>query len=177
MEKTPVQIHERIRVGGIKLSHELVQFIYSRPASAECFLTPALEAISCRQINITFLSHSATEDFVNTSFCVEKNYHITVQGLLDSVIKEPHQIKNLPSVGTLTIFPHRNSLAFLGKIIQSFSSHSLPLYGLCTSVSALSVNTDYSLLEHTLHVLRDVIELPDNHAPFKQEFIVRQISL
>ncbi len=159
------------------MSNELVQFVYSRPATATCFLTPALEAISQRQINITFLSLSSTENEVITNFCVEKNNHITVQGLLDSILGDPHQITCIPSVGTLTIFPHRNSLAFLGKIVQSFSNHNLPIYGLCTSVSALSVNTDYSQVEHSIHILQGVIELPENHAPFRQEFNVRQISL
>jgi aspartokinase len=177
MEKTPAQIHERIRVGGVKLSQELAQFIYSRPASAECFLTTALGAISHQQINITFLSLSATENEVNISFCVDKDQYITVQGLLDSVIGNRHQTQCIPSVGTLTIFPHRNSLRFIGKIIQSFSDNKLPIYGLCTSISALSINTDYSLLEHALRVLQEVIELPENHAPLRQEFNVRQINL
>lgn len=177
MDTAPTKIHHRIRVGGIKLSPELVQFIYTGPSQEKCLLTPALESIAGQHINITFLSLSASENTISTTLCVEAENHIAVQGLLKAVIHNSRQFKTIPSVGTLTIFPHRNSITLLGKIIQSFAINTLPVYGLCTSISAISIITDYSSLQRAITALENIVELPDNHAPFRQEFTIRQISL
>lgn len=177
MDSAPTRIQERISVGGIKLSPELVQFTYTRPATEKCFLAPALAAIAGKQINITFLSLSASAGNISVSLCVEAENHLVVKGALDAVINDSQHLQCIPSVGTLTVFPHRNSLTLLGRVIRSFAVNTLPVYGLCTSVSALSVNTAFSSLEDGIRALENIVELPYNHSPFRQEYNIRQVNL
>lgn len=177
MDNAPARIQERISVGGIKLSPELAQFSYTRTATEKCFLAPVLESIAGKHINISFLSLSEASGNVSVSFCVEVENHVVVKGILESAIQSPQQLQCIPSAGTLTIFPHRNSFALLGRVIQTFAVNKLPVYGFCTSISALSIVTAFCSLEAAITALETIIELPENHAPFRQEFSIRQISL
>ncbi len=177
MANAPARIPQRINIGGIKLSNELVQFIYTRPSTEGSDLPHALKAIAAKQINISFFTLSQGPDKVTASFCVDADDHLIVQELVARTIQDPKRITCLPSIGTLTVFPHRNSFTLLGRVIQSFSDNQLPVYGLCTSISALSVITAFQSLDPAIKALETIIQLPENHAPFRQEFNIRQISL
>ena len=176
MENAATRIPERISVGGIRLSPELVQFSYTRPVTEQCFLAPALLRIAGRHINISFLSISATLDQVSTSLCTEAAYHLEVLGILQATVKIPQQLQCIASVGTLTLFPHRNSFVLPGRILQAFTANNLPIYGMCTSISALSVVTAFNTFDSAIQALEDVIEIPENHSPFRQELTIRQIQ-
>ena len=177
MDRTPAKIHERIRVGGIKLSPELVQFSCNYTSATDSCLATALKVIAGQQINVTFLSLSSSSDTLSMSLCVALENHIIVRQILESAFADVGRLQCIDSVGTLTVFPHRNSLALLGRIVGAFAVNSLPVYGICTSISALSVNTRYSSLMQAVTTLRDIVDLPENHSPFRQEFIIRQINL
>lgn len=176
MDKAPTRIPERISVGGIKLSREQVQFSYTRPISEQCFLAPALRRIAGRHINIPFLSISAAVDQVSVSICTEAVHHLVVKAILETAVKSPHRLQCLASVGTLTLFPHRNSFVLPGRILQTFAANKLPIYGMCTSISALSVVTPFNTLESAITALEEIVEIPENHSPFRQELSIRQIQ-
>lgn len=176
MDNAPTSIPERVSVGGIKLSPEQVQFSSTRPVSEQCLLTPALKCIAGRHINITYLSSSVTSGQVSVSLCVEAAHHMEVKGILETAVKSPQHLQCIPSVGTLTIFPHRNSFVLPGRILQAFAVNNLPIYGLCTSISALSVVTAFNRLDSAITALEDIVEVPRNHSPFRQELTIRQIQ-
>lgn len=158
----------------MKLSRELAQFTYSHPPAESCFLAPALGAIAGKHIPITYFTLTADAGESCLTFCVEAEHQIAVKGILAACVKAPERLQCLPSVGTVTIFPHRNSLTLLGRVIRAFATTRLPVYGLCTSISALSVNTDFQSLEMAITALESVVELPENHTPFRQQFLIRQ---
>jgi aspartokinase len=176
MDNALTRIPERISVGGIKLSREQVQFSYTRPATEQCFLAPALKRIAARHINITFLSISASADHISASLCVESDHYLIVNGILKATVITPGRLECINSVGTLTVFPHRNSFVLTGRILQAFAVNKLPVYGMCTSISALSVVTDFKTLECATTALEDIVEVPLNHSPFRQELTIRQIQ-
>lgn len=171
------RILQRIRVGGIKLSPELAQFTYTRPTAEKCFFNASLESIAHQNINISYLSLSCSENSVSTSFCVANEYLTTVQGILSTSGIRQEYLLCISSVGSLTIFPHRNNLSMLGRVLRIFGSYKLPVFGVCTSVSALSVITRYSDLENATIALEGILELPENHSPFRQEFNIQQINI
>lgn len=176
MDKAPAQQQERIKAGGIKLSQELVQFTYSHPPSERSILAPALEAIAGRHISISYLTLTADSGDACVTICVEAEHHIVVRSILEMYAKDRQRLQCIPSIGTITIFPHRNSLTLLGRVIRAFACSRLPVYGLCTSISALSVNTAYPSLDMAVTALESVVELPANHAPFQQQFLIRQLG-
>lgn len=174
---SPSGIHpERIRVGGIKISPELAQYIYTRPSNNRCGLQSALEKIASLNINISYLTLSSATDSISTSFCVAADNLSTVEGILHSTSDISDQVEIIPSVGSLTLFPHRNSMVMLGRVLKLFGNHNLKIYGICTSISALTLITDFSQLNQAITAFEEIVELPENHSPFRQEFQIRQIG-
>ncbi len=167
---------ERIKVGGIKLSPELVQFTCSYPPDRRVRFNSFLSHLADRQINIFFLSHDADSGTTTTTLCVEKEQHLVVEKHIQHLVAHKGDLTCKDSVGTLTVFPHRRSLSFLSEILNAFYSNGLALYGLCTSISALSVITDFSELDKAAIHLQRIVELPENHAPFRQEFCIKQLG-
>lgn len=167
---------ERFKIGGIKLSPELVQFSCSYPPDKRKRFIAVLENLAARQINILYLSHETAGSKTTTTLCVEKDNQITVRNFFDAFVENSGELICKKSVGTLTLFPHRSSVSFLSSILFFFYKHNLQVYGLCTSISALSIITDYSELDRATAALQGIVELPENHAPFRQEFSVRQLG-
>jgi hypothetical protein len=79
-------------------------------------------------------------------------------------------------VGTITVFPHRNSLALLGLISTLFAREGYPIHSLSSSISVIAVNTAYSLLDTIAISLQSWLQLPENHAPFRQTVRLEQLS-
>lgn len=166
----------KIAVGGIKFSEELVQIdVASDPVSNWSF-EDVLELLAENTINIPFLCHSGANSLTESVFCVESKDFDTVQTLFKTADFPSNNFDVTHSVGTLTIFPHRYSFHFLGLIISVFARSNYPVYSLSTSISTIALNTDYFSLNGVVEKLRTMIELPENHAPFRQEFCLKQIQ-
>ncbi|WP_143005445.1 hypothetical protein [Desulforhopalus singaporensis] len=137
---------------------------------AEKILTRLAE----KNINIPFLCSDSVTDKTTTHFCVDHSD----AGQVDQIITLlPYSAKNITTIrgiGLLTLFPHRNSLGLLGRIINTLARHDLAVYTCVTSISALAFTTDFNQLDCIVEKLLDVIELPQNHAPFRQEFQLKQ---
>ncbi|SHO49534.1 hypothetical protein [Desulfopila aestuarii] len=172
MPKGPAEIHDRISIGGIKLSPELAQFSCSCPKNDPNFLTSLLQAIAGQQINIVYFSLTDAGDNFNLSFCIEAVHHPNVVGLFPHFDYQVSQVQHLDSVGTVTIFPHRNSLNLLGRVLATCGADNLSIFGLLTSISALSFTAPYSSLDDTVTKLTTLLDLPDNHAPFRPQSIL-----
>lgn len=176
MQPSPASNPERIAIGGIKLSGELAQFSFRRSDHRQCVSSLVLAAIAKHHINIPFLSFTVSSHTVDTTFCVASEHLVTVKSILEAETGEPESITCLPSVCTLTLYPHRSNLSLMSRIIGVFASHSLPIYGICTSVSALSINTRYTDVEQAVKRLQEVVELPANHSPLRHQFQVQQLD-
>jgi hypothetical protein len=165
----------RIRLGGIKLSLEMVQLnCIDRPGET-LRAARLLRLLAENRINLPFLClNSATRGTV-CSCCLEAEEDHRAQGLLELQPDLNSCVERIAPVGTLTFFPHQSSLQLLGLVTAVFGRTGLPLYGTGTSVSALTVSTDYRLLDRALVALETVLELPAHHTPFRPEFRFRQM--
>lgn len=165
----------KFRIGGIKLSPELVQFTFvCRSDQAQSSLI--LKAIAARAINLPFLSLSASTAGARLSLCVAAEYGTSVQQLIAEGLGQSPQIHRIPAVGTLSLFPHRYSFELVGCLLAQLSSAGISIYGMCSSISALTVVVGFNHQEEAIKALSPLIDLPANHAPFRQEFDIRQIS-
>lgn len=172
MLNDPAEIQKRINIGGIKLSPELAQFSCSRRKTDPCFLVPLLQTIAQHKVNIVYFSLSDSPDEVNLTFCVEAVHRATVHATLGNSIVRVEQLQHQDSAGTVTLFPHKNSLNLLGRVFATCGSRSLAISGLLTSISALSFLTPYSFLDDTVAALTTMLELPENHAPFRPQSVL-----
>ncbi len=167
---------QMVRIGGIKFSEELAQVSIACTTSDDSSLYQLLQLIAQKSINIPFLCHSGVTKFPESTFCVERSELYRVQQILNFSSFQNKHTKIIPSVGTLTLFPHKYSLRLLGIIMQFFGKHQFPIHSLCSSISTIAVNTDYILLDEIAEKLQNVLELPENHAPFRLDFRLTQIE-
>ena len=163
----------RRQIGGIKLSEELNMFA-CRHGSQQRFGL-ALACIATQQINITYLCHGANEAVMTTTLCVPSAQGAAALACLEQVCGTENVLRR-EAAGAITLFPHNRSITLLSTIIRIFRRNALPLHGFCTSISALTLLTDYDRLDDIVALLLQILKLPDNHAPLRQEFCIRQIS-
>jgi len=168
---------QKVHIGGIKFSEELVQVTVVAQSSNHSSIYQLLALIAEKNINIPFLCHSVVTKNPESIFCIESSELGKVQHILDYASFQKEHYNIIPSVGTLTIFPHRYSFKLFGLIINFFGSHQFPIHSLSTSISAIAINTDYALLDEIAKKMKNIINLPKNHAPFRQSFRLTQIQL
>jgi hypothetical protein len=173
----PMEGGQKIHIGGIKFSEELVQVTFVGKAPEDPSIHHLLHLIAERNINIAFLCHSIVTKIPECIFCVSLSELDELQHILNIPSLQNEQVSIIPSVGTITFFPHRNDFKLLGLITKLFGSHGFPIHSLSTSISAIALNTDYILLDKIAEKLQDDLALPENHAPFRQGFRVTQIQL
>ena len=179
----------KIGIGGIKFSPELVQYTHHSRLPADELPVDFLRCLTEQRINLPFLCSCSVGDGVRSTFCVTASDAPRVEMLLtDGVaaggrnwqssegVSLLDQLEIIHGVGTLTLFPHRRSLMLLGRVVEILGQSEITIHSLCTSISALAINIDYQLLDQAVGELRKIIELPNDHAPFRPEFCVRQIS-
>ena len=162
-------------MGGIKLSPEMVQLNWfdrpgENPRAARLF-----RLMAENRINLPFVVLSSTTRNTVCSCCLDIEDDHRAQGLLKRDSDLSSGVERIVSVGTLTFFPHQSSLQLLGLVMAVFGKTGLPLYGTGTSLSALTVSTDYRGLDQALSALETVVELPPHHTPFHPEFRIRQM--
>ncbi len=167
--------NHKISIGGIKFSEELIQVSIVKNGDSESTLVKLLHLIAEKKITLHFLCHSLIPEASTTSFCVLKEDFGVLQTILNFSLLADLDIEVIQSVGAITLFPHRNSFFLLGLILRTLGEFQFPVYSLSTSISAVAINTDYSCLDAATEKLLSVVTLPDNHAPFRQEFCLKQI--
>lgn len=152
----------------MRFSPGLVQTHIFSDQVDEGVLTALLHTLADRQINLSFLSIDCTQG-VNANLCMAKDDFAKAQKVMSKLLL-PMQIEasHYNSVGTLALFPHQSRLKLAALTLAIFAENQLPVYGMSSSISALSLNTDYSSLDKAADLLKTVFQLPENHTPFRQ---------
>ena len=166
---------EKVKVGGIKLSHELIQVDVTGRLEAGLPAASLLSRMAKQKINLTYLTASFSHQPAAASFCIAATDLDQVQRLIDCEPDLEQRIRTIAPVGALTVFPHRSDLRLLGLLLTVLSRADCPIYGIASSISTLTLNTNYWLIGRALRVLKSILELPLNHSPHRQELLVRQV--
>ena len=110
-------------------------------------------------------------------FCVNVEDEVQVKNLIHSEADMSKNIEFGSSVGLISLFPHQYSFKLLGLSLYVFGKGRFPIYGLASSLSALTFVTDYALLDKAAATLEEYFELPLNQHPFREQMSVRQSSI
>ena len=161
-------------LSGLKFSNELVQFTLIHPPDDRKLWVSLLHKIASQCINIPFIRYSSAPD-EQYCFCVDRQDESGVQAILHQTPFTKADIERVSGIGSLTLFPHKNNLQFINNILNIFSRHKFPVFSLATSISAVTINTAYTQLELIADKIQTVYPLPQNHAPFRQEFRLEQV--
>ena len=175
MKKDPGQADKgKIPVGGIKFSPELVLVRLRTGAAERRDFIQLLKTLSDNSIPLSFLTQEMADTEWIGTFCLDSADWASCHTFLKATPSLSENMEVFSPAGIITIFPHRNSLALLGRVISVFDDDKTPLYAFCTSISATAFCTDYRLLDSITHSILTHVALPDNHAPFQPEFILKQ---
>jgi aspartokinase len=158
-----------LAIGGIKVSPVLVQFNLFHHASGLSALSIVFRRIAEERINLSFLTLGKAEHGVACSFCVAENDAGRTQRLMEQTVPEDSRFSMMSRVGTVSLFPHHDSLVLVGTVLKILGAARIPVYALCTSLSAVAVCIDYHLIDRAIVEFRKFFDLPANHAPFHPE--------
>ena len=166
---------EPIGVHGIKLSHELVQVDLRQDRTEPGGLEPLFALLGQHKINIPFVTQADGTAGAAAACCVEAEDFTAVRGLLRRNPDLEERLRITPALGSVTIFPHRSSLEVLGVVVELFGQRGFPVHAMGTSISALTITTEYAILDDVVDALLTVLKLPSNHAPFRPELKIKQV--
>ncbi len=161
---------EKMKISGIKLSTELVQ-INLLPA-AEVSASRLFHDLAGLKINMPMITLDSAEGRLAGACCIAAEDRFLAAPVLEGA---GSSIEVIEKVGSLTVFPHRARLDLLDCTLSGFARNDLPVYAVASSFAALTFTTDYGRLDEAVDCLLEKAVLPDNHAPFRPEFKVRQI--
>ncbi len=159
-------IKEKIKIGGIKLSSELVQLNLMYQGTSSFPASYFFQILTKNQINMPFVSTSFLGGRLQSSCCILPENLGRVKELVQSEDKLKGEIEFIHSVGMVSLFPHQYRLKVLGIVLYALGSTRLPLYGMSSSISALTFITAYSKLDAAVVSLAEYMNLPLNHSPF-----------
>ncbi len=146
---------EKIRINDFRLSRELFQLELlnvSGSIDADLYFLKALAAV---RINIEFLTRTCIDEKSRSSFCIRSEFHDMVKRLLDPEPSLKDLTKFIPSVGLVTLFPHRFSLEILGLSLNVLGRARLPIHGIASSISSITFVTDFERLEEAVKELQE----------------------
>lgn len=166
---------DTIRIGGIRISGELVQIDFREPCSSNGILTRVLQKISSLKINLPHLHQGLVDDEMQTTVCIDAQDYSRLNTILNKELGDLW-FRILPSIGTVSLYPHGSSLGFVATVYTIFTEEGIAVYGMSSSVSALVIHTDYSEIDRAVAALLKVYELPENHSPLRAELRMQQVE-
>jgi len=168
---------EKVKLGGIKQSLELCQFDLRGPDVPERMVSKISRLLASQKINIGFITYNELNSgFHHVTLCPYQADSRRASGILNTTGTLPADwtIQSREHVGIITVYPHRSPIKILAGVMMSWASKSIPIYGMATSLSAISFITDYGAIDKGIAALRTTFQLPEDHAPIKPELIYYQ---
>jgi hypothetical protein len=162
--------NSKLSVGGLKLSLELVQLrLYP---GAEASIQEMLRCLAERQVNLTEVSLDWSDGQWTGTCCLAAEDRLKAEQALR---RFEGAFEMLAPVGTLTIYPHQSRPDLIGRVLSALGRANIPIVGIASSLSSLVITTDYRRLDEALSAVCGIVALPNNHAPFRPEFRVKQL--
>lgn len=158
----------KVTIGGMKLSSELALIRLQHPPKTEPHQWRLWERLTSSKINLLFLSCACIGPLRETTFCVAAEDYCGTKKAIHSENCFNGRAHFVSTVGALSLFPHHFSFEILGLSLCAFGRARLPFYGLASSISSLTLMTDYALLEKAAATLEEYLALPEGQTPVKQ---------
>jgi len=164
-----------LRANGIKLSLEMTLITIRSSSSGSDPNARFLKLMGENRINLPFLCIAARDNTISGTYCMLSEDQSRAKSVIALDKTLVTQIDYLPSVGSISVFPHNFDLEFLGDMLRLLSESGAPLHGTATSISALTMITDFPRLEQTADYLFRHVTLPDNHSPFNPDIRIKSM--
>ncbi len=164
---------EKIRINGLKLSDELALLHLEMSSDVSDPLAEVCRLLGDHHINILFMSTAAQSHQKYGICCIESDQTSFAKELISKNSGLLTAVSVKSGVGLVTLFPHQSSLKMVGVVLEKLSGHHIPIYGLASSIAAITVVTDYHHLDHAAQVLAQALNLPQEAAPMRSAIKVK----
>jgi aspartokinase len=158
---------EKVSISGLKVSDPLVGFLVrgtNDPSDHRRLAASLAEA----RINLPLVTLEEGETGGGMFFCTARGGAAAeALSLLDMELSRRRRYRCLDPVGLISVYPTRSNPVFLGRGLATLSAAGFPVHALATTLSALTLATDFHRLEEAVEALTRVFILPEGHAPFR----------
>lgn len=165
---------EKIHIEGIKLSNELVHFAVRTSSHSMGTLSALFQTMTKHRINLPYLTTSSRDGIALVFFCVEIKDEARARGIVNTAPDLEKAVVIHPSVGLLSVFPHKNRMKIFGLSLHALAKTHIPLYGWTSSLSALTFVAGYHQLNEAAASLEKFLTLPPRQRPIKTKIQIRQ---
>jgi aspartokinase len=149
---------------GVKRCGELVRVSLLNASPPEQFLPGFLRMLTHSRINMNLFVGRATEKGIRFACCVSSSDGSRLRELTENIIDLSGYLEFHHPVDLISIFPHQFNLKVLGLSLMAFAREQIPLYGVCSSLSALTFITDHTHSDKALAVLKEFLDLPADNS-------------
>lgn len=151
---------DKVPMEGVKRCGELVQVNLVHASPPEEFLPGFLGILTQSRINMNLFVGKATEKGIQFTCCVTSTDGSRVRELIDNIADLSGCAEFDHPVDLISIFPHQFNLKVVGLGLMAFARAQIPLYGFCSSLSALTFITDQTHSDKALAILEEFFDLP-----------------
>jgi hypothetical protein len=160
----------KLSIGGLKVSPPLAMIVMragARPSVPEVF-----QRFTHQHINMILVALESIAGQIAGTCCIDQENLVMAEGLIGPTRSA---IEIVAPVVSVTLYPHKARFAMLQALLWALEQADLPVHTVASSLSSLSVATDYSRLDQALAAIETIVALPPNHAPLRPTMRVRQV--
>ena len=149
---------EKIPMEGVNISPKMARVSMFHPGGD--LLTGFLRPLAEDRINLKLLIAEEGTEGGRLSCCVAASDGNRTRSLIDSDPDLAKRAEMHEPVGLISIFPLRSSLRTLGLAVIALSEARVPVYGFCSSLSALTFVIDHDRLQEALAAFESCFDFP-----------------
>jgi aspartokinase len=165
----------KIPINGLKLNGPFAALWVAASESKASTLAALYRLLSGNCVNIAYMTAGDAVSEEPALCCIDRTEVARVAALFDNDPQFRDQIRVGSDVGLLTFYPHRSSLTVLGSALQLLGEHEICIYGMASSISALSFVVAFEQLETAGTILSQGLRLPDSATPIWDTIKTRQV--
>jgi aspartokinase len=167
---------KKIGINGLKLSSELVLLHLEICMDFEQSLADVCRLLDHHNINILFMSTTMPSDHSYGMFCIDADKEADAKQLLVQESRFNATINIHSGVGLLTLFPHQSNLKLVGLALEYFGNNDIPIYGIGSSIGAITFVTDFNRLDDAAKALNQCLAIPPSATPIRSILKVKPVK-
>jgi aspartokinase len=151
---------EKIPLEGVNISPKMARVSVLNTSSGGDLAADFLHPLAQNRINMNFLITVEGKEGDRVVCCVAAADGGRTRRLIDSNPEPTTCTEVHEPVGLISIFPLRSSLKTVGLALIALAEARVPVYGFCSSLSALTFTIDHDRLQDALAAFEGCFEFP-----------------
>ena len=155
---------EKIPMEGVNVSPKMAGVSVCDAIPGGDLMAGFLQSLAEDRINMKLLITEEEGVGSRVSCCVAAEAGSRTRSLVDSVPDSTKRTEVHEPVGLISVFPLRSSLKTVGMALTALIEAHVPVYGFCSSLSALTFVIDHDRLQEALAAFESCFDFPGERA-------------